>query len=172
VRVGFADAAVNISVYRDVLSAVSPYIRGAFKGPFRETTDRSLSLTDVTEQTFRIFLQQAHTYNNQQSSSATTPPPGILLQESTTKSADETTTVPAELQTADRVQGDPDAELQPGPKTALDEVCDDHKSVDREEAARLYYPNPGWLGAYYSPLVSFMCLYVFADKSPNYETTY
>jgi hypothetical protein len=139
VRVGFVNAAVNISFYRDVLSAVSPYIRGALKGPFRETTDHSLSFTDVTKQTFRIFLQRAHTHKNQQSSGATTTPPGILLQESTTKSADETTTVPAELQTSDRVQGDPDAELQSDHRPALDEVCDDHKSVDREETARLYY---------------------------------
>jgi hypothetical protein len=85
---------------------------------------------------------------------------------------DETTTVPAEPQTADRVQGDRDAEFQSGPRPTLDEVCDDHKSVDREEAARLYCQNPGWLGAYHSSLVSFICLYVFADKSPSYETRY
>jgi hypothetical protein len=84
VRVGLADAAVNISFYRDVLSAVSPYIRGAFKSPFRETTDHSLSLTDITKQTFRIFLQRAHTHKYQQSSGAATPRPGMLLQESTT----------------------------------------------------------------------------------------
>jgi hypothetical protein len=56
VRVGEADAAVDIPVYRDHLSAVSPYFRGAFEGSFKEATDRNLSLTDVSEQTFRMFL--------------------------------------------------------------------------------------------------------------------
>ncbi|CAN9372295.1 unnamed protein product [Alternaria alternata] len=57
VRVGEADTAVDIPIYRDRLSAVSPYFRGAFEGSFKEATDRNLSLTDVSEQTFRIFLQ-------------------------------------------------------------------------------------------------------------------
>ena len=49
VRVGEADVAVDIPVYRDQLSAVSLYFRGAFEGPFKEATDRILPLTDVSE---------------------------------------------------------------------------------------------------------------------------
>lgn len=55
-RVGELDVAIDIPVYRRVLSAVSPYFRGAFEGSFKEATDRFLSLTDASEQTFRIFL--------------------------------------------------------------------------------------------------------------------
>ncbi|KAI4708477.1 hypothetical protein J4E89_006533 [Alternaria sp. Ai002NY15] len=57
VRVGEADASVDITVYRNMLSAVSPYFRGAFEGSFVEATDRFMSLTDVTEQTFPIDVQ-------------------------------------------------------------------------------------------------------------------
>ncbi|EAT83477.2 hypothetical protein SNOG_09285 [Parastagonospora nodorum SN15] len=37
-----------------------PYFGGAFEGDFKEATSRKIELTDVTEQTFRTFLQWAH----------------------------------------------------------------------------------------------------------------
>jgi hypothetical protein len=59
-RVGEPDVAVDIPVYREVLAGISPYFCGAFKGSFKEAGDKFLPLTDVSEQTFRIFLQWAH----------------------------------------------------------------------------------------------------------------
>ena len=70
VRVGEADVAVDIPVYRYQLSAVSLYFRGAFEGPSKEATDRILPLTDVSEQTFRTFLQWTHFQANSRSSAA------------------------------------------------------------------------------------------------------
>jgi hypothetical protein len=64
VRVGEQEFAVAFQVYRKIITAVSPYFHGVFSG-FNEATDRTTSLEDVTEQTFRIFLQwmyaQLHT---------------------------------------------------------------------------------------------------------------
>ena len=56
-RIGDPGVAVDLPVYQDVLSAVSHYFRGAFDSSFKEATERFTPLTDVTEQTFRIFLQ-------------------------------------------------------------------------------------------------------------------
>jgi hypothetical protein len=94
VRVGEADVAVDIPVYRDQLSAVSLYFRGAFEGPFKEATDRILPLTDVSEQTFRIFLQWTHFQANSQSSAASMRTHDAVLQALMTKLRDETTTIP------------------------------------------------------------------------------
>jgi hypothetical protein len=54
--IGEPDTAVDIPVYRDVLSAVSPYFRGAFEDSFKEAADKLLPLTNVSKQTFCIFL--------------------------------------------------------------------------------------------------------------------
>jgi hypothetical protein len=48
-RVGEPDVAVDIPVYREVLAGISPYFHGAFKGSFKEATDKFLPLTDVSE---------------------------------------------------------------------------------------------------------------------------
>jgi hypothetical protein len=60
VCVGKADESVDIPVNLQVLTATSPYSRGAFEGDFKEATERIVILNDVTEQTFRIFLQWTH----------------------------------------------------------------------------------------------------------------
>ncbi|KAI4663655.1 uncharacterized protein J4E78_004071 [Alternaria triticimaculans] len=164
VRVGEADTAVDITVYRDVLSAVSPYFRSAFEGPFVETTDRSISLTDVTEQTFRMFLQWAHTQKDQRSSGATVPSPAILLQKSTTQHAHEAATGLAELQLPHRARNGPDAETQTHATRAIDESAGRHSPEVLEEAKRLCFYNPEWLDNYLLLLLSFLRLYIFADK--------
>lgn len=56
VRLGQVDEAVEIPVNLELLKAVSPYFGGAFEGGFKEATDRKIESTDVTEQTFCIFL--------------------------------------------------------------------------------------------------------------------
>jgi hypothetical protein len=60
VRVGSPDKAVDIPVYQELLSSVSPYFRGAFEGGFKEAAAGVVPSTGVTEATFRIFLQWAH----------------------------------------------------------------------------------------------------------------
>lgn len=49
-------ANVETAVYTELLCAISPYFRKAFKGPFEEAQKRSISLDDVDEHTFRMFL--------------------------------------------------------------------------------------------------------------------
>ncbi|KAI8940850.1 hypothetical protein NX059_002111 [Plenodomus lindquistii] len=57
VRVGEPGVAVSIPIYPDLLAAMSPYFRGAFKGSFKEASDKFITLADVSEQTFRIFME-------------------------------------------------------------------------------------------------------------------
>lgn len=56
----------DIVVCRALLSAVSPYFKKAFSGPFTEAKDRAISLPDVSERTFRAFLQWLQTHNTMQ----------------------------------------------------------------------------------------------------------
>jgi len=77
VRLGQGDEAVEIPVNLELLKAVSPYFGGAFEGGFKEATDRKIELTDVTEQTFRIFLQWA--YAQLYSSGSEAPIPDQLI---------------------------------------------------------------------------------------------
>jgi hypothetical protein len=60
VRVGEEPHAADLQVYRELLTSVSPNFQGAFDGKFREADERRVALTDIMEQTFRIFLQWAH----------------------------------------------------------------------------------------------------------------
>lgn len=57
VHVSAAEAAVSIPIYAELLAAVSPYFRSAFKGSFKESSDKSIVLVDVSEQTFHIFME-------------------------------------------------------------------------------------------------------------------
>lgn len=158
VRVGEADIAVDITVYRYMLSAVSPYFRGAFEGSFIEATDRFISLTDVTEQTFRMLLQWAHTQKNELPSGGTVQPPGILLQEPMKNTADETGMNPAEIQPSKGTRNVPEAKITSGAASALDEASDSDNSMD------FNFENPGWVNMYRLSLLSFLRLYIFADK--------
>ncbi|KAH7087856.1 hypothetical protein FB567DRAFT_443038 [Paraphoma chrysanthemicola] len=55
-----------------------PYFRGAFTGDFKEATEGVITLTDVSEQTFRVFLQWAHAQMFSSGSGALIPDPSIL----------------------------------------------------------------------------------------------
>ncbi|KAH7122610.1 hypothetical protein B0J11DRAFT_437495, partial [Dendryphion nanum] len=44
----------------DLLCTVAPYFRGAFQGGVKEAEEKSISLHDVSEQTFRAFPQWAY----------------------------------------------------------------------------------------------------------------
>ncbi|KAI4935537.1 uncharacterized protein J4E92_002828 [Alternaria infectoria] len=165
VRVGEADASVDIVVYRNILSAVSPYFRSAFEGSFVEATDRLISLTDVTEQTFRMFLRwtQIQAHNNQLPSGTIVPPPAILVPNSTTQHGHATATGPAELQPPHPARSGPNAETLPDTTRALDEPGY-HQLTHSEDTDKLYFENPEWFEGYCLSLLSFLRLYVFADK--------
>lgn len=60
----------TVIVHEALLSAVSPYFRKAFNGSFKEADDRAISLPDVSERTFRAFLQWLYTENMRYSTSA------------------------------------------------------------------------------------------------------
>jgi hypothetical protein len=60
VRVGEPNKTVDFPVYRELLSSVSPYFRSAFEESFKEVADRIIPLTDVSNSTFRAFVQWAH----------------------------------------------------------------------------------------------------------------
>ncbi|KAI4928972.1 hypothetical protein J4E85_005594 [Alternaria conjuncta] len=158
VRVEEADVSVDITVYRDILSAVSPYFRGAFEGSFVEATDRSISLTDVTEQTFRMFLQWVHSQKCQLSNGAAFPQLEILVQNSTKKNVEQTTTSSAEQQLPQRTSSSPDAETLPDTTAALDELD------ERDGLKSVYHTNPEWINGWRLSLLSFLRLYIFADK--------
>ncbi|KAL1793565.1 hypothetical protein ACET3X_008547 [Alternaria dauci] len=142
VSVGEADTAVNIPVYRDQLSAVSPYFRGAFEGSFKEATDRNLPLTDVSEQTFRMFLQWMYVQISSQPGGASKPAPDALVDKPTTKSEDKIRTIPA-----------------------IDE--EGYYDEDFPNGGKMY--NSNWKDLepennYQLMVTSFLRLYVFADK--------
>jgi hypothetical protein len=80
-RIGEPGVAVDTFMYREILTVVSPYFRSVFEGAFKEATERFLTLTDVSEQTFRIFLQWAHMSMGEQSSKVSVLHPGLLLRD-------------------------------------------------------------------------------------------
>jgi len=81
IRVGDAEAATDLPVYRELLSAASPYFRAAFEGGFKEAEQRLITLDDVSKQTFRLFLTWLHAQREQSTMNtvATVPNSKILL---------------------------------------------------------------------------------------------
>jgi hypothetical protein len=78
VRVGKANVAADIPVNLQVLTAMSRYFRSAFEGGFKEATESTVLLDDVTEQTFRIFIQWAHAQLFSSGPTVLVPPRTIL----------------------------------------------------------------------------------------------
>ena len=60
----------EIVTHKVLLSAVSPYFKRAFYGPFKEADERSISLVDVSERTFRMFLHWVHVQSLQYDTTA------------------------------------------------------------------------------------------------------
>ncbi|KAF2115019.1 hypothetical protein BDV96DRAFT_646874 [Lophiotrema nucula] len=58
IRVG--DPAVDIPVYKDLICSAAPYFNGAFNKRFKEANERSITLDEVSERTFRAFLHWAY----------------------------------------------------------------------------------------------------------------
>lgn len=49
IRIGELASAADIPVYREVITAVSPYFNGVFNGDFKEASDCTITLTDANE---------------------------------------------------------------------------------------------------------------------------
>lgn len=58
VNVGNPEKAIH--VHKEVLCRSSPYFRNAFSGQFKEANAATFSLFDVSEQTFRVYVQWAY----------------------------------------------------------------------------------------------------------------
>jgi hypothetical protein len=78
VRIGQPNTTVDVPVQRELISSVSLYFRSAFDGAFRETTEGVIPLTDVTEETFQIFLKWAHAQLRSPDSDVSVPDLSIL----------------------------------------------------------------------------------------------
>ncbi|KAG9195895.1 hypothetical protein G6011_01016 [Alternaria panax] len=141
VCVGETDAAVNIPVYRDQLSAVSHYFRDAFEGGFKDAENRFLLLVDVSKQTFKT-----------------------LLRRSATKILEESTTAHGELKTAKRKRIGSHTRRQSASMSAIDERGGSLMSIHTEQMEVLCWDNQEGLDSYGLMLFSFLRLYVFADK--------
>jgi hypothetical protein len=176
-RIGESDVAVDIPVYRDVLSAESHYFRGAFDGSFKEATKRFIPLTDVTEHTFRIFLQWAHMQVGQQPIETAFPGPRVLVPNCSTETVTDPMTTTTDTDVADNSgggtgDGDSDSSTVGEPDTgdkssfspALDEGMYHPIVLDNEQTDTLYYKNKEWLTNFRSTVTSYLRLYIFADK--------
>jgi hypothetical protein len=151
-RVGEPNVAVDIPVYREVLAGVSPYFRGAFKSSFKEATGKFLPLTHVSEQTFRIFLQWAH-MQAKQDVGGEVPGIGALLprrEKDVVDAADD-----PEVSSPNA-----DDECMSGP--AVDEKMYHLGRPHRDDKA--YFENKEWLANFRSTVISYLRLYIFADK--------
>jgi hypothetical protein len=71
------DPAVAISVHKDILCRAGPYFRNCFNGPFKEAEGKTISLPDVTEEYFRLFLKWAH--GNAETQLNDSCSPGVVL---------------------------------------------------------------------------------------------
>jgi hypothetical protein len=183
-RVGEPVVAVDIPVYRDVLSAVSPYFRGAFEGSFREASEKLLPLVGVSEQTFRIFLQWAHMQAGPQSSGAAFPGLEVLVPNCSTEPAMDPTTATTDTNMAeDDGEGSDDDSASDSSTDSHSSAGSDPTSSDEsmfppaidndkyhpivvvdEHTNQMYFNNEEWLRNFRSTIISYIRLYTFADK--------
>jgi len=166
IRVGEPDHAVDIPVYRELLSSVSPYFRGAFEGGFKEATNRTIPLTDVTEQTFRIFLSWANA-QLQQSAPVPVPHLSILPRGPAAVAADGATAGDSRM---DATEDDVDRSVTSAESlrqvlgTAFDEHGYQPWLVSDTKLCAMYYDDEAWVKNAKMSLVSYLNLYIFADK--------
>jgi hypothetical protein len=180
VRVGSPDKAVDIPVYRELLSSVSPYFRGAFEGDFKEAAAGVVPLTDVTEATFRIFLQWAHAQMHSCGSDVSIPDHSILPR--TEPPAKLNSMVPAESHAdpinANEGESDNEGGESNNGSTSSDSSTDtvlhcfdeitykSHDATANElaELDKVYFQDECWTKNYNMSIFSYLKLYIFADK--------
>ncbi|KZM19387.1 uncharacterized protein EKO05_0002969 [Ascochyta rabiei] len=160
IRVGEKD----ISVYKDLLTQVSPYFEKAFNGSFKEADERHITLEGVSEQTFREFLYWIHAQSLQFDTSST------ALDHSAILPPDEVARLAASVdETAGAIEEDSDEEDEDYKSDTTSETkhtpaFDEDAFYTRCEAEETYCASPTW--AEHSELfcVAMAKLFVFADK--------
>lgn len=60
ITVNVGEPVVAVPVEKNVICTAGPYFNNYFNGPFKEAGQKTMSLLDVTEASFRIFLKWAH----------------------------------------------------------------------------------------------------------------
>lgn len=137
-----------------MLSTVSPYFQKAFKGSFPEAEDRSIHLDDVSEQTFRIFLQWAFCQIYPPLSSYDLIKPDILVKEEERASHN-----------SSRADEDTDEDLDVGSSDTSSKTSDDDTLDDvKEFSADGHVESSEWREKYRSFVLSLLPLFIFADK--------
>jgi hypothetical protein len=81
---------VNISVYKDIICSV-PYFNAAFNRGVREATEVAITLPDVSEPIFRIFVQWCHSQMRTSWSTAQAIVPDKFLDGTVKQANDEAT---------------------------------------------------------------------------------
>jgi hypothetical protein len=145
------DPLVEIPVYKELLCSVSPYFRGAFDHSFLEAKERTISLPDVSEKTFRVFLQWVYTQacveeGTQGGGFTKLVPPGY-----DDARKDDATIMEHEIFGRRTIFDEYHVDNQPDPK---------FKGLLRQH----FHYNKAWIAEHNKILMAFLRLYVFADK--------
>ncbi len=140
IQVSVGEPAVIIPVYKDIICSVAPYFQGACNHNFRDAEDRVISLTDIDEPTFRLFLRWCHSQVRPISNNE-----GHF-------------TVDDCIVHRFKTPGD---FLFDEYNTAIPQHF---KNTTSEERNRLYYKNPNWISSYQRISRSLLKLYIFADR--------
>lgn len=184
VRVGDGEATTDVPVYRALISAASPYFKAAFEGGFKEAEDRLLTLNDVSEQAFRLFLTWLHAQHGLSATTTgtlvTIPPIDTLLPPGAT--VQPLLVDPGEpKKDDDDIDGNSDGEDEVGSDTRSDassspsssgstpsilavDVRAYHDTNTNATEAGPYLADPVWLTRYGLTLVVAARLYIFAHK--------
>jgi hypothetical protein len=178
VRVGEPDQAVNILVSRKMLSSVSPYFRAAFEGKFKEATTRTITLSDVTEETFRIFLAWAKAQDRDRSEgiipdiSILSPKPAAALAARTPQPGTHPFTTcyscgkDADAASSDDSDSDDTIDLADSEDTASS-AFDQEKyqccNMTRPQQQSIC-KNDIWVKHHNASIMSYLILFTFADK--------
>jgi hypothetical protein len=163
IRVGESNDAVDIPVYRELISSVSPYFRSAFEGDFMEATERVIPLVDVTEQTFRVFLQWAHAHQHLSGSNVLVPDLSIIPSSISATSQEPNPVSDNEDNSEDICNDSSDIATKSSNK-AFDEPGYQFPELSEGQRDSLYYKNKTWLKQYDMVTVSYLNLYIFAHR--------
>jgi hypothetical protein len=175
VRVGSPDKAVDIPVYRELLSSVSPYFRGAFEGDFKEAAAGVVPLTDVTEATFRIFLQWAHAQMHSCGSDVSIPDHSIFPRTASAAKVDGVVTAESNTGPNDSEEHESDDDEDESDSTSstsssktlpkcFDKCGYQSHAMSFDDIGKVYFNNEYWMRNYQMSAVLYLKLYIFADK--------
>jgi hypothetical protein len=173
---------VDIPVQRELLSSISPYFRRAFEGGFRERVEGVIPLNDVTEETFQIFLKWAHAQLRSSDSNVSIPDLSILPRDPVSMKTD--SMVLAESLASCRIASEDglftETEMYgvddmgylynlhyiptDTSSGAIDEAGYQTHPMRYDERHKTYFLDECWKKNYQMAFMSYLELYIFADK--------